>query len=106
MSENSPTEGGLGAEPHLSETCAVDYEVLKRCGLLAARWRFVAWVSAPDGRRALARSPLVYGHTPEIQRALGAVKALNELVKLVSGAGWSALPCGQNSYSPRFERLR
>jgi hypothetical protein len=55
VSENSPTEGGLGAEPHLSETCAVDYEVLKRGGLLAARWRFVAWVSAPPMADARSR---------------------------------------------------
>ncbi len=78
--------------------------MLKRGGLLAAQWRFVAWVSGPEGRRALARSPVVYGHPPELWRALGAVKALEELKRLVSGAGWTELPRGEHWYSLRFER--
>ncbi len=88
----------------MTEICEVDYEVLKRGGLLAAQWRFVAWVEGADGRRALARSSILWGHTPELWRALGAVKALEELKGLVSGAGWCELPRGQHWYSLRFER--
>ncbi len=91
-------------KPAEGVACEVDYEVLKRGGLLAAQWRFVAWVDGADGRLALARSPIVYGHTPELWRALGAVKALDELTRLVSGAGWTELPRGQHWYSLRFER--
>ncbi len=78
--------------------------MLKRGGLLAAQWRFVAWVDGPDGRRALARSQVVFGHTPELWRELHAIKVLDELKRLVSGAGWTELPPGEHWYSLRFER--
>ena len=92
--------------PAQGEVCEVDYEVVKRGGLLAAQWRFVAWVSDPDGRQALARSSLIYGHTPELWRASNAVRALDELRELVAGAGWTELPRGKHWYSLRFERAR